>query len=85
MNVKITGLYYNTIIENNNLFEDVRLSSLNDIIIFKRLSSLNDGLSSLNDTLFIVVEGLPLQYANLTSFTIYLMIMIHIKLLIILI
>jgi len=56
MNVNITGLYDNTIIVDNNLFEDVRL--------------LQTGLSSLNDTLFNVVEGLPLQYANLTSFTI---------------
>jgi hypothetical protein len=56
MNVYITGIYDNTVIVNNNLFEDVRL--------------LETGLSSLSDTLFNVVEGLPYQYANLTSFTI---------------
>jgi len=56
MNVNITGIYDNTVIVDTNLFEDVRL--------------LQTGLSSLNDTLYNVVEGLPLQYANLTSFTI---------------
>ena len=56
MNVNITGIYDNTVIVDNNLFEDVRL--------------LQTGLSSLSDTLFNVVEGLPYQYANLTSFTI---------------
>jgi hypothetical protein len=55
MNVNITGIYDNTVIVDNNLFEDVRL--------------LQTGLSSLSDTLFNVVEGLPYQYANLTSFT----------------
>ena len=56
MNVNITGIYDNTVIVDNNLFEDVRL--------------LQTGLSSLSDTLFNVVEGLPLQYANLSTFTI---------------
>jgi len=56
MNVNITGIYDNTVIVDNNLFEDVRL--------------LQTGLSSLSDTLFNVVEGLPNQYANLTTFTI---------------
>ena len=56
MNVNITGIYDNTVIVDTNLFEDVRL--------------LQTGLSSLSDTLFNVVEGLPYQYANLTSFTI---------------
>ena len=56
MKVNITGIYDNTVIVDNNLFEDVRL--------------LQTGLSSLSDTLFNVVEGLPYQYANLTSFTI---------------
>ncbi len=56
MNVNITGIYCNTVIVNNNLFEDVRL--------------LQTGLSSLSDSLFNVVEGLPYQYANLTSFSI---------------
>ena len=56
MNVNITGIYDNTVIVDNNLFEDVRL--------------LQTGLSSLSDTLFNVVEGLPFQYANLTSFSI---------------
>ena len=56
MNVNITGIYDNTVIVDNNLFEDVRL--------------LQTGLSSLSDTLFNVVEGLPCQYANLTTFTI---------------
>ncbi len=65
MIVNITGIYDNTVIVDNNLFEDLRL--------------LQTGLSSLSDTLFHVVEGLPYQYANLTSFTIYLMIMIHLK------
>ncbi len=55
MNVNITGIYDNTVIVDNNLFEDVRL--------------LQTGLSSLSDTLFNVVEGLPNQYANLKSFT----------------
>ena len=55
MNVNITGIYDNTVIVDTNLFEDVRL--------------LQTGLSSLSDTLFNVVEGLPYQYANLTSFT----------------
>ena len=56
MNVNITGIYDNTVIVDTNLFEDVRL--------------LQTGLSSLSDTLFNVVEGLPYQYANLTTFTI---------------
>ena len=56
MNVNITGIYDNTVIVDNNLFEDVRL--------------LQTGLSSLSDTLFNVVEGLPFQYANLSTFTI---------------
>ena len=55
MNLNITGIYDNTVIVDNNLFEDVRL--------------LQTGLSSLSDTLFNVVEGLPNQYANLTTFT----------------
>jgi hypothetical protein len=55
MNVNITGIYDNTVIVDTNLFEDVRL--------------LQTGLSSLSDTLFNVVEGLPNQYANLTAFT----------------
>jgi hypothetical protein len=46
----------NTVIVDSNLFEDVRL--------------LQTGLSSLSDTLFNVVEGLPYQYANVTTFTI---------------
>ena len=54
MNVNITGIYDNTVIVDSNLFEDVRL--------------LQTGLSSLSDTLFSVVEGLPYQYANLTRF-----------------
>ena len=45
MNVNITGIYDNTVIVNTNLFEDVRL--------------LQTGLSSLSDTLFDVVQGLP--------------------------
>ena len=56
MNVNITGIYDNTVIVDNNLFEDVRL--------------LQTGLTSLSDTLFNVVEGLPFQYANLSTFTI---------------
>jgi hypothetical protein len=57
MNVNITGIYHddNTVIVDNNLFEDVRL--------------LQTGLSSLSDKLFNVVEGLPYQYASLTKFT----------------
>ena len=55
MNVNITGIYDNTVIVDTNLFEDVRL--------------LQTGLSSLNDTLFNVVEGLPYTYANLTAFS----------------
>jgi hypothetical protein len=57
MNVNITYIYDNTVIVDNNLFEDVRL--------------LKTGLSSLSDTLFNVVEGPPnqLEYANLRTFT----------------
>ncbi len=55
MNVNITGIYDNTVIIENNLFEDVWL--------------LQTGLSSLSDTLFNVVEGLPNRLANLTTFT----------------
>jgi hypothetical protein len=54
MNVNITGIYDNTVIVDTYIFEDVRL--------------LQTGLSSLSDTLFNVVQGLPNQYANLTSF-----------------
>ncbi len=56
MNVNITGIYDNTVIVDSNLFEDVRL--------------LQTGLSTLSDTLFDVVEGLPFKYANRTAFTI---------------
>ena len=56
MNVNITGIYDNTVIDDTILFEDVRL--------------LQTGLSSLSDTLFDVVQGLPYKYANLTTFTI---------------
>ena len=56
MNVYITGIYDNTVIVDTNLFEDVRL--------------LQTGLSSLSDTLFDVVQGLPYKYANSTTFTI---------------
>ena len=56
MNVNITGIYDNTVIVDSNLFDDVKL--------------LQTGLSSLSDTLYNVVEGLPYQYANLTTFTI---------------
>jgi hypothetical protein len=56
MNINITGIYDNTVIVDSNLFEDIRL--------------LQTGLSSLSDTLFSVVQGLPNQYANLTTFTI---------------
>jgi len=55
MNVNITGIYDNTVIVDSNLFEDVKL--------------LQTGLSSLSDTLYNVVEGLPNKYANLTAFT----------------
>ncbi len=55
MNVNITGIYDNTVIVDNNLFEDAWL--------------LQTGLSSLSDTLFNVVEGLPYQYANLANST----------------
>ncbi len=47
--------YNNTVLVDNNLFEDVLL--------------LQTGLPSLSDTLFNVVEGLPFQYASLTTFT----------------
>ena len=56
MNANITGIYDNTVIVDSNLFDDVKL--------------LQTGLSSLSDTLFNVVEGLPYKYANLTTFTI---------------
>ena len=55
MNVNITGIYDNTVVVDSNLFEDVEL--------------LQTGLSTLSDTLYNVVEGLPNQYANLQSFT----------------
>ena len=55
MNVNITGIYDNTVVVDSNLFDDVKL--------------LQTGLSSLSDTLFSVVQGLPYQYANLTAFT----------------
>jgi len=55
MNVNITGIYDKTVIVDSNLFEDVKL--------------LQSGLSSLGDTLYNVVEGLPNQYASLTTFT----------------
>ena len=55
MNVNITGIYDNTVIVDSNLFDDVRL--------------LQTGLSSLSDTLYSVVQGLPYEYANLTAFT----------------
>jgi hypothetical protein len=42
MNVYITGIFDNTVIVDNNLFENARLSQT--------------GLSSLSDTLFNVVE-----------------------------
>ncbi len=71
MNVNITGIHDNTVIVDTNLFEDVRL--------------LQTSLSSLSDTLFNVVEGLPNQYANLTSFLFYLIIMMTIKQIIIVI
>jgi hypothetical protein len=56
MNVNITGIYDNTVVVDSNLFDDVRL--------------LQTGLSSLSDTLFNVVEGLPYQYAHLRTFVI---------------
>ena len=55
MNVNITGIYDNTVIVYSNLFDDERL--------------LQTGSSSLSNTLFSVVEGLPYRYANLTAFT----------------
>ena len=56
MNVNITGICDDTVIIDSNLFDDVRL--------------LQTGSSSLSDTLFNVVVGLPYEYANLTTFTI---------------
>jgi hypothetical protein len=53
MNVNITGIYDNTVIVDSNSFNDVRW--------------LQTGLSSLSDTLFSVVEGLPYKYV--TRFT----------------
>ncbi len=52
MNVNITGIYDNTVMVDTNLFEDVKL--------------LQTGLSSLSDTLFNIVEGLPNQYNDYT-------------------
>ncbi len=57
MKVNITGIYDNPVIVDSNLFQDVRL--------------LQTRLSSLSDTLFDVVEGLPFKYANPTTFTIF--------------
>ncbi len=66
MNVNVTGIYDNTVIVDSNLFVDIRL--------------LQTGVSSLSDTLFNVVEGLPYQYANLITFIqLNLMIMNHLK------
>ncbi len=69
MNVNITCTYDNTVIVDTDLFDDVQL--------------LQTGLSSLSDTLFNVVEGLPYENANLTlnlqHSQIYLMIMKHLK------
>jgi hypothetical protein len=45
MNVNITGILDNTVIVNSNLFDDVKLP--------------HTGLSSLSNTLFSAVEGLP--------------------------
>jgi hypothetical protein len=64
MNVNITGIYDNTVVVYSNLFDDVRL--------------LQTGLSSLNDTLLSVVEGLPFKYAK-HQLLFYLMIMMNIK------
>ena len=55
MNVNITGIYDNTVIVDSNLFDDVKL--------------LQTGLSSLSETLYSVVQGLPYEYASLTAFT----------------
>jgi hypothetical protein len=55
MNVYVTGMYDNTVIVENNLFEGVRL--------------LQTGLSSSSDGSFHVVESLPFPYANLSTFT----------------
>jgi hypothetical protein len=53
-NVDMTGIYDNTARVYSNLFDDVKL--------------LQTGLSSLSDSLFNVVERLPYQSANLTTF-----------------
>ncbi len=63
MDVHIAGVNENTMILDNNLFEDVRL--------------LQTGVSSLSDTLFKVVKGLPYQYANLTALQLYQVTMTH--------
>jgi hypothetical protein len=39
-----------------------------DSNLFDHLKFLLTGLSSISDTLFNVVEGLPYQYANLSTF-----------------
>ncbi len=54
--MNMNGIYDNTVMVGNNLFGDVRL--------------LQTRLSSFSNILFNVVEGLPFQYANLSSFTI---------------
>ena len=61
MNVNITVIFDNTVIVDSNLFDDVRL--------------LQTGLSSWSDSLYSVIQGLPNEYANLTAFTTYQMIM----------
>jgi hypothetical protein len=49
---------------------NVNKTGIYDDNYLEDLQLLQTGLSSLSDTLFNVVEGLPFQYANLTSFTI---------------
>ncbi len=49
---------------------NVNITGIYDDNYLKDLQLLQTGLSSLRDTLFNVVEGLPFQYANLTKFTI---------------
>ena len=47
---------------------NVNITGINDVS--EDIQLLQTGLSSLNDTLVSVVDGLPFQYANLTTFTI---------------
>ncbi len=49
---------------------NVNITGIYDNTVIVDSNLFDAGLSSLSDTLFSVVEGLPYQYANLTTFSI---------------